>query len=57
MKSYHTFYLSADEEELFEERAAIMQYDGKISRAEANRKAFADIISLRGKDNTNENNT
>ncbi len=38
--------LSADERDAFEERAAILEYDAGLSRAEAERLAAADIARL-----------
>ena len=40
--------LSADEREAFEERAAIMQYDGGMSRGAAEAAAFRDVLAMRG---------
>lgn len=39
--------LTEDELELWEERAAIMEYDGGLSREEAEREAFDDIVMRR----------
>jgi hypothetical protein len=41
---------AADELELFEERAAIMEFDGKRSRAEAERRARQELQSPVGSD-------
>lgn len=35
------------ERELFEERAAIMEFDGGLERSEAERKALAEVIRRR----------
>ena len=39
--------LSELEREAFEERAAIMEYDGGLSRAEAESRAMAEVIRFR----------
>jgi hypothetical protein len=39
--------LSADELELFEERAGVRQFDGQLPRAEAERLALDDVLRQR----------
>lgn len=38
------------EQELFEERAAIMEYDGGMTREEAEREAYKDIMGSKKDD-------
>jgi hypothetical protein len=40
--------LSEDEREAFEERAAIMEFDGGLTRNEAEQAALRDVLSCRG---------
>ena len=40
-------FLSLDEAALFDERAAIREYDGGISRAAAERLAWLDVLAAR----------
>lgn len=40
-------YLNANDRETLLERAAIMEYDGKMSRKEAESKAIHDFISVK----------
>jgi hypothetical protein len=40
---------TADDREQLEERAAIMEYDGKLPRAEAERRALVDLEQRREK--------
>ena len=42
--------LTTEEQELFEERAGIMQFNGNMPRAEAERLALQDILRQRIKD-------
>lgn len=39
-----TSSLTEDQKELFEERAAIMEYDGEMPRDEAEREAYKDVV-------------
>ncbi len=39
--------LTPAERELYEERAAIREYDGGLPRAEAERAALADVLRMR----------
>jgi len=39
--------LSVAERTLFEERAAVMEFDGNLSRADANEAALRDVIRRR----------
>lgn len=39
--------LSDYEEEYWEERAAIMQYDGNMTKTEAEQKAFEEVLKKR----------
>ena len=43
------FYLlaSTEEQELFDERAAIIEYDGRCKIRDAEYKAFAEVLKLR----------
>ena len=41
--------LSEDERVVFEERAAIMEYDGELPRAEAEKRALDSLVTHRGK--------
>ena len=47
--------LSEAEREEYEERAAIMEYDGGLSRAEAERQALERILAKRGNLNGTKN--
>ena len=40
--------LTPDEEERFEERAFIAEYDGRLPRSEAEAVALAEIVARRG---------
>lgn len=42
-------YLAApnDEQELFDERAGILEYDAGFTRAQAERKAFIELMNIR----------
>ena len=44
--------LSGDERDEYEERAAIMEHDGGLPRAEAERRALARVIELRDRART-----
>ena len=46
--------LSADECDEYEERAAIMEFDGGLSRVEAERQALERILAKRGNLNGSE---
>jgi len=48
-KAIRNFYLLADlqEQELFDERAGILEYDERLPRAQAEHKAFIEILKLR----------
>lgn len=43
----HPFAFSLEEVEFFEERAAIMEYDGGMSREEAERRALEQLLRWR----------
>lgn len=47
--SIRNFYYrcSVEEQELFNERAAIIEFDGNMSREQAEYKAFVEVLSIR----------
>jgi len=45
--SFYLRDLMRDERELFDERAAIIEFDGRMSRYDAEQMAYAEILKIR----------